>query len=485
MHSADELVAGMGHDDWLVRCEVIDRLLARAPEDERTVPVLLEHLRRDESSEVRGAIASALWWLAPSPRGGQLHRQHDMIVETLIASERDLDSDVRWHVQDSLYEFGLRPPPGDSTPEIRAGDDRDYGTPADIAFRWGVHRAALGDLKAALADFDEAIRLNPEQAVYVAGRALARDRLEDRSGAIADLSEAIRLQPLDASLLERRGDLRERDGDLEGAIADFGEAIRLDPEFGDAFVGRACVLWELGDLEGAITDFGEAIRLNPEDLQLLGFRADVRLLTGDAAGALADHDDAVRFNPADVRVYRARATTRDVVGDLDGAISDCEKALRLAPGDAGLERRLKTLRRRHRHPLKRLRGVRQRRRAGHNYLLLATECQTSLESIDQRHLRDGYVPVEVLRQWCAETAPVYQRVAEELRRLTWPPDAHVEADTLAKAASGRAAVYDAAARATADSEALGLLHADVDSERTLSNAVHALRLALAIPLKVD
>ena len=311
MHSADELVAGMGHGDWMVRWQVIDRLLARAPDDERTIPVLVDHLRHDESPDVRGAIAMALRWLSPARRGGEHHPHHDVIVAALLAAECDPDSGVRWDVQNSLWEFGLRPPPGDSTPEIRAGDDVEFGTPADIAYRWGLDRTARGDLVEAVAHFDEAIRLQPDEAKYFLGRALA-----NLARAITDLSEAIRLQPGDARSLESRGDQ-----ELEKAIADFGEAVRLDPERGDAFVGRAVARWNVGDLAGAIADFGRAISLDPDNPQLFRHRAEVRLLNGDANGALADHDDAVRLDPTNFRVYQARASTarRSVISTAPSA----------------------------------------------------------------------------------------------------------------------------------------------------------------------
>jgi tetratricopeptide (TPR) repeat protein len=334
----------------------------------------------------------------------------------------------------------------------------------------------------AVADFDEAIRLQPDRAEYFVGRAHASSQLGDLVGAITDLSEAIRLKPSAARLFERRGDVRQRHGELEEAIADFDKAVRLDPELGDAFIGRGCVRWETGDLAGAIADFGEAINLDPEELHALGYRADVRLLNGDAEGALADHDDAVRFNPADIRVYRARATTRETIGDLDGAISDYEKALRLAPG---VERHLKALRRRRPTPLKRWRLARRRRQAGHRYLQLADDGNANIETIDQRYLHDGYVPVEVLRQWCADTAPVYEQLADEVRRLPWPPDVQTEADWLAAASSQCAATYDSAARATTGSEALELLHANINTEHAHANAVIALRLALGIPHEPD
>ena len=41
MHSADDLLDGLTHADWRVRHQVIDRLIARARDDARTLPVLL------------------------------------------------------------------------------------------------------------------------------------------------------------------------------------------------------------------------------------------------------------------------------------------------------------------------------------------------------------------------------------------------------------------------------------------------------------
>ena len=54
-----------------------------------------------------------------------------------------------------------------------------------------------------------------------------RGELEE---AIADFSEAIRLDPEEALPFYNRGRARSDGGDVEGAIADFEEGARLDPE---------------------------------------------------------------------------------------------------------------------------------------------------------------------------------------------------------------------------------------------------------------
>jgi tetratricopeptide (TPR) repeat protein len=56
----------------------------------------------------------------------------------------------------------------------------------------------------------------------------------DLDRAIADYGEAIRLDPKRAGLLDDRGRVRVKKGDIERAIANFEAALRLDPQDVDA-----------------------------------------------------------------------------------------------------------------------------------------------------------------------------------------------------------------------------------------------------------
>jgi len=97
---------------------------------------------------------------------------------------------------------------------------------------------------------------------YIAG--LAKDNLGDFEGAIADYDEAIRLDPEYAGAYNNRGLAKYDLGDLEGALADYDEAIRLDPEYALAYYNRGLAKFNLSDFEGALADYDEAIRLDPE-----------------------------------------------------------------------------------------------------------------------------------------------------------------------------------------------------------------------------
>jgi HEAT repeat protein len=79
MHSADELLAGLRDEDWRVRSEVVDRLIARARDDVRTLPALLAAAIDDTSWEVRDSVVMAL-----------IRFELPQVVETLRLAEMTL-----------------------------------------------------------------------------------------------------------------------------------------------------------------------------------------------------------------------------------------------------------------------------------------------------------------------------------------------------------------------------------------------------------
>jgi HEAT repeat protein len=84
MHTADELLQGMRDSDWMVRHEVVDRLIARAHDDERTIPTLVE-AAADEVPAVRDAVVMGLG-----------HFDDARAASAVRRALNDDDPDVRW-----------------------------------------------------------------------------------------------------------------------------------------------------------------------------------------------------------------------------------------------------------------------------------------------------------------------------------------------------------------------------------------------------
>jgi tetratricopeptide (TPR) repeat protein len=139
------------------------------------------------------------------------------------------------------------------------------------------------ELDTAIADYNEAIRLNPGSAgVAHQGRGRAWRDKKDYDKAIADCNEAIRLDPGHARAYYTRGVVWSDKKDYDKAIADYNEAIRLDPGYERAYSGRGNAWRAKKDYDKAIADYNEAIRLDPGYEHAYCNRGVALLLTGSA-----------------------------------------------------------------------------------------------------------------------------------------------------------------------------------------------------------
>jgi tetratricopeptide (TPR) repeat protein len=162
-------------------------------------------------------------------------------------------------------------------------------------------------------------------------RALAWHNKGEFDRAIADYSEAIRLEPDFAQVYTGRGGAWMEKGEYDRAIADFDETIRLIPKFTLAYNGRGLAWQARGEYDRAIADFDATIRLDPKFAVAYINRGETWRLKGDLDRALADQDRAIVLDPKGPLDYAARADTLRYKGEFNRAIADYERALRSRP----------------------------------------------------------------------------------------------------------------------------------------------------------
>jgi len=114
------------------------------------------------------------------------------------------------------------------------------------------------------------------RVIAYTNRAVAYYHKGDLDSALADYNEAIRLDPTYERAYDDRGNVYRRKGDLDRALADYNEAIHLDPKYAAAYDNRGASYFERGDLERALVDVNQAIRLNPTFALAYSNRAEVR-----------------------------------------------------------------------------------------------------------------------------------------------------------------------------------------------------------------
>jgi tetratricopeptide (TPR) repeat protein len=98
---------------------------------------------------------------------------------------------------------------------------------ADFIFEKGVILFHAGKKGLALMEMDKAVSLEPENPYRYAGRAYIKDGLGDIHGAIADYETAIRLDPEDSVSHNNLGLLQEKLGWKEKADRNFNRADSL------------------------------------------------------------------------------------------------------------------------------------------------------------------------------------------------------------------------------------------------------------------
>jgi tetratricopeptide (TPR) repeat protein len=128
-------------------------------------------------------------------------------------------------------------------------------------FDRGFAKQKKGDLDGAMADYNQAIKLNPKGASAYNNRGNIRFTKRDLDKAMADYNQALRLNPKYAIAYNNLGNVKLRKGDLNGAMADLNQAIELNPQYGLAYRNRGEAKRKKGDLDGAIADFNRAITL--------------------------------------------------------------------------------------------------------------------------------------------------------------------------------------------------------------------------------
>ena len=98
----------------------------------------------------------------------------------------------------------------------------------------GAAYSAVQNHSQAVEHYDEAIRIDPQQAVAYTYRGNVKNTLRHHLKAIADYDEALRIDPRYAPAYNNRGHAKAELGRHEEAIADYDEALRIDPQYVNA-----------------------------------------------------------------------------------------------------------------------------------------------------------------------------------------------------------------------------------------------------------
>ena len=231
----------------------------------------------------------------------------------------------------------------DTVVRLEPDNFRGYDLRGLVHERMGERDQALGDYRKALSlearagiALEGLKRLTRPESSVAAENLFERCRVHINAGeydrAIADCDEAIRLDPTRAKSDYRdRADLFERKGEYARAIAAWSMVIQLEPANYGARFNRGAAYFKTGDYDLAITDFSEVLRQNSGHLGAYVSRGETYARTGEFQQAIADYDEAIRRNDGRLAPYYQRGFAHESIGRRQAAIADYRRVLSFDP----------------------------------------------------------------------------------------------------------------------------------------------------------
>jgi tetratricopeptide (TPR) repeat protein len=200
----------------------------------------------------------------------------------------------------------------------------------------GKYYFDAGRYAEALADYEQALALDPKPARTYFSKGSALGRLGRLDEALASMDQALELDPTLVEARSNRGGIRLMNGDLQGAISDLDEAIRRNPGFRSSYVNRGSAYATAGDLERAVVDYRHAIELDPHHPkvhELWGAMGDALVDLKRPKEAVAACNQAILLHPQPDSVrggfYWSRSRAWLALGDREKAAQDAAEGRRL------------------------------------------------------------------------------------------------------------------------------------------------------------
>lgn len=178
----------------------------------------------------------------------------------------------------------------------------------------GVILQDQGRQEEAIAAFNQALALEPEQAEPYNNRAVALKRLKRFDEAIQSFERALEINPQYCEALNNQGNLFSSSGDLDSALERYTRAVEINPDFLEGQANIALTLADKGEFKAARDHLLDPISKNPDSAFLNKAYASVLVKLEDYATAETHLRKALRFLPRDPEVLNLMGNVLNQLG---------------------------------------------------------------------------------------------------------------------------------------------------------------------------
>lgn len=198
--------------------------------------------------------------------------------------------------------------------------------PAALYVQRGNYNLEMLEFDDALADFDQALRLDPRQDEAHYGRGMALGRMGMVQDGITALTTYISLHPDSSLAYTKRGVRHIWAGDDKAAERDLRKALELDPDNAEANDDIGVVYARRQEYGRAIDHFTRTVTIDPSYLKGFHNLGMAYYLSGRDTLALFAVEQALALNPRERNTLLLKAQILQAMGQLEAAAKVADEA---------------------------------------------------------------------------------------------------------------------------------------------------------------
>lgn len=198
-----------------------------------------------------------------------------------------------------------------------------------VAGAWGgrgVYYRQQKTYELAVRDFNQAIALDPNEAMFYSNRGNIFFDLQQNEQALKDYNSCLILDSEDKDALANRGAIYGRRQQWDLALKDLTKAIELDPNFFNAYMNRAVIYGQTNRREQAISDYQTCLTLDPGNHEILNAMAIEFQYLGNFQASIPYLTKAIKLAPSFGLYYKNRGISYQRLDKKVEALRDFNQA---------------------------------------------------------------------------------------------------------------------------------------------------------------
>jgi tetratricopeptide (TPR) repeat protein len=199
-----------------------------------------------------------------------------------------------------------------------------------------------GRTEEAIAHFDRALQIEPNEATVHGSLGAALLKMGRRTEAMTHLRRSLEIEPNQAPIHSTLGVVLLEDGRPDESLAHLLAAVAIDPDYGDAHYNLGNTLLRIGREKDALAEYDSALKINPGDTEALNNMAwilstspDPLARDGGKAVQLAERADRLTHEASPL-ISATLAAAYAETGRFAEAAKAAERALRLATAEGNV-----------------------------------------------------------------------------------------------------------------------------------------------------